>query len=293
MPVTATCPSEPPVAARSRHPITWAADPAAPGGSVRHAHNECRSPNCLQMLTRSFLSAHLGTPSVLQCQLLWPFSISMFCRSPSVIDSVCRRSFPRPRPFAPTVRRAVVCPRAFSTPASLQYLLTEMRADGKVALVTLNRPKALNALCDGLINELNTVLAQFDKDPNVGAIVLTGSERAFAAGADIKEMSSKTFAEAYKTNMLAHWDNITAIRKPVIAAVNGFALGGGCELAMMCDIIIAGDKAKFGQPEILLGTIPGCGGSQRLIRALGKCTHAFSVLGLRISACSCWAHMRV
>ncbi len=168
-----------------------------------------------------------------------------------------------------------------------------MRADGKVALVTLNRPKALNALCDGLINELNTVLAQFDKDPNVGAIVLTGSERAFAAGADIKEMSSKTFAEAYKTNMLAHWDNITAIRKPVIAAVNGFALGGGCELAMMCDIIIAGDKAKFGQPEILLGTIPGCGGSQRLIRALGKCTHAFSVLGLRISACSCWARMRV
>jgi enoyl-CoA hydratase len=119
-----------------------------------------------------------------------------------------------------------------------------------VGLVTLNRPKALNALCDGLIAELNAQLAAWDQDPTVGAIVLTGSEKAFAAGADIKEMSTKTYMHAYKTDMLAEWSDVTKIGKPIIAAVNGFALGGGCELAMMCDIILAGDKAKFGQPEI-------------------------------------------
>lgn len=137
-------------------------------------------------------------------------------------------------------------------------------------MVTLNRPKALNALCDDLINELNAQLKVFDADPSVGAIVVTGSERAFAAGADIKEMCDKTYMEAYKTDMLSHWTDITRIKKPVIAAVNGFALGGGCELAMMCDIIVAGDKAKFGQPEVKIGTIPGCGGTQRLTRAIGK-----------------------
>lgn len=114
--------------------------------------------------------------------------------------------------------------------------------------MTLNRPKQLNALCDGLISELNKSLQEFDKNPAVGAIVITGSEKAFAAGADIKEMLVQTFPNTYVNNMLGEWDHITNIKKPIIAAVNGYALGGGCELAMMCDIIIAGDKAKFGQP---------------------------------------------
>lgn len=158
--------------------------------------------------------------------------------------------------------------RQFSAGTDLEYILAETK--GNVGVVTLNRPKALNALCDGLIKELNAQLKAFDADPNVGAIVLTGSERSFAAGADIKEMASKTYMEAYNTDMLAFWHDITQIRKPVIAAVNGFALGGGCELAMMCDIIVAGEKAKFGQPEVKIGTIPGCGGTQRLTRAVGK-----------------------
>jgi enoyl-CoA hydratase/carnithine racemase len=156
---------------------------------------------------------------------------------------------------------------AFATPKH-EYILVEKK--GKVGLITLNRPKQLNALCDGLVKELNTQLNIFDNDDDIGSIVITGSERAFAAGADIKEMSSKTFVGAYRSNMLSEWHNITKIRKPLIAAVNGFALGGGCELAMMCDIILAGDKAKFGQPEVQLGTIPGCGGTQRLTRAVGK-----------------------
>ncbi|KAF9159197.1 putative enoyl-CoA hydratase, mitochondrial [Actinomortierella ambigua] len=153
-------------------------------------------------------------------------------------------------------------------PAQLEYLLTETR--GRVALVTLNRPKALNALCNGLFVELNKVLEEFDNNSDIGAIVITGSERAFAAGADIKEMKDSNFIDNYKNNFLGHWTKITTIRKPIIAAVNGFALGGGCELAMMCDIIYAGDKAVFGQPEIKLGTIPGAGGTQRLVKAVGK-----------------------
>ncbi|KAF0709197.1 hypothetical protein AaE_012943 [Aphanomyces astaci] len=140
----------------------------------------------------------------------------------------------------------------------------------------------LNALCDGLINELNAEAKNFDKDPNISAIIVTGSDKAFAglilttrrprwaAGADIKEMATREFIEVYNTTMFANWGDIAKIQKPVIAAVNGFALGGGCELAMLCDMIIAGDTAKFGQPEIKLGTIPGCGGTQRLIRAIGK-----------------------
>lgn len=156
----------------------------------------------------------------------------------------------------------------FFSSGQFQYILSEKR--GKVGVITLNRPKALNALCDGLVAELNTQLREFDQDPECGAIVITGSERAFAAGADIKEMSSKTYMQAYKTDMLASWQDISKIRTPVIAAVNGFALGGGCELAMMCDIIYAGDKAKFGQPEVKIGTIPGCGGTQRLTRSVGK-----------------------
>lgn len=139
-----------------------------------------------------------------------------------------------------------------------------------VGLIRLNRPKALNALCDALFDDLGDALHALSDDPTIGAIVLTGSEKAFAAGADIKEMQHKEFHEVIAGGFLGHWDVITHIPKPIIAAVNGFALGGGCEVAMMCDIIYAGEKAKFGQPEILLGTIPGAGGTQRLARAVGK-----------------------
>jgi len=153
--------------------------------------------------------------------------------------------------------------------AGYENIIVEKR-EGKVALIQLNRPKALNALCTPLITELNDATAKLDVDPQVGAIVITGSEKAFAAGADIKEMAPLDYIQTYSTNMFADWATLTKVQTPVIAAVNGFALGGGCELAMMCDIIIAGEKAKFGQPEIKLGTIPGCGGTQRLIRAVGK-----------------------
>ena len=140
-----------------------------------------------------------------------------------------------------------------------------------VGLVTLNRPDALNALNSELVRELGDALRRFDADDNIGAIVLTGSEKAFAAGADIKEMKEKTFVQAFRENFItAEWETVTTIRKPVIAAVGGYALGGGCELAMMCDFIIAADTAKFGQPEINIGTIPGAGGSQRLTRFVGK-----------------------
>jgi len=141
---------------------------------------------------------------------------------------------------------------------------------GRVGLIRLNRPKALNALSRGLIADLNAALTAFEADAGIGSIVLTGSEKAFAAGADIKEIQDQTFADAYLGNLIAPWEFVTQIRKPVIAAVAGFALGGGCELAMMCDFIIAADTAKFGQPEIKLGTIPGAGGTQRLTRFVGK-----------------------
>ncbi|GMR31770.1 hypothetical protein PMAYCL1PPCAC_01965, partial [Pristionchus mayeri] len=139
-----------------------------------------------------------------------------------------------------------------------------------VALVTLNRPKALNALCGQLMSELSDVFTQLDENKSVGAIVLTGSDKAFAAGADIKEMVDRPFHQVAGGRFLEEWTAISDIRKPVIAAVNGFALGGGCELAMMCDIIYAGDKAQFGQPEINIGTIPGAGGTQRWARTAGK-----------------------
>ena len=142
---------------------------------------------------------------------------------------------------------------------------------GAVGLVTLNRPKALNALNGQLMRELGAALLAFDADDAVGAIVITGSERAFAAGADIKEMQPKSYMDAYLGDFItAEWEMVTRIRKPVIAAVAGYALGGGCELAMMCDFIIAADTAKFGQPEITLGIIPGSGGTQRLTRLVGK-----------------------
>lgn len=140
----------------------------------------------------------------------------------------------------------------------------------RVALIQLYRPKAKNALCNELMGELNLALSKFDEDPNIASIVLTGDVEYFAAGADIKEMKDKTFSDVYKSHFLSHWDYITKVKKPVIGAVNGFALGGGCELAMMCDILIAGNNALFGQPEINLGTIPGAGGTQRLTRIIGK-----------------------
>jgi len=145
------------------------------------------------------------------------------------------------------------------------------RRPSAVAVLTLNRPKALNALSDALMRELVDKLREFDEDDTLRAAVVTGTGKAFAAGADIKEMNSRAgYPEVRQCNMLAHWSGVSSIRKPVIAAVNGFALGGGCELAMSCDIIVASEDAKFGQPEIKLGTIPGVGGTQRLIRAVGK-----------------------
>ncbi|MCX2749371.1 enoyl-CoA hydratase [Arthrobacter sp. MI7-26] len=149
-----------------------------------------------------------------------------------------------------------------------ENILVELR--GRVGLVTLNRPKALNALNQATMDELVAAVSTMDSDPGVGAVVITGSEKAFAAGADIKEMVSKGYMEMYASDWFRGWENLTRLRIPVIAAVSGFALGGGCELAMMCDFIIAGDNAKFGQPEINLGVIPGMGGSQRLTRAVGK-----------------------
>ena len=146
--------------------------------------------------------------------------------------------------------------------------MIEVETQGRVGLIRLHRPQALNALCDQLMQELGAQLLAFDADPGIGAIVLTGSEKAFAAGADIKEMQPRTYPMADFIGR--HWETLLRIRKPVIAAVAGFALGGGCELAMMCDLIIAADTAKFGQPEITLGIIPGAGGTQRLTRAVGK-----------------------
>jgi len=148
-------------------------------------------------------------------------------------------------------------------------VLVETR--GRVGLLTLNRPKALNALNDALMDELGAALLAFDADDNIGAIVITGNEKAFAAGADISAMKDLSYAEVYRGDFITrNWEALRRVRKPVIAAVSGYALGGGCELAMMCDIIIAADNARFGQPEIKLGIIPGAGGTQRLPRAVGK-----------------------
>ena len=154
----------------------------------------------------------------------------------------------------------------------MTYELITVRTEAdKVGIITLNRPKALNALNDQLMDELGAALKGFDADDSIACMIITGSEKAFAAGADIGAMASYSFADAYKGDFITrNWEAIRSIRKPVIAAVSGFALGGGCELAMMCDFIIAADNAKFGQPEIKLGIIPGAGGTQRLPRAVGK-----------------------
>ena len=152
---------------------------------------------------------------------------------------------------------------------SYENILVETR--GRVGLITLNRPKALNALNDALMDELGDALAKFDADENIGCIVITGSEKAFAAGADIGAMKDWSYMDVYKSGYISrNWERIRSVRKPVIAAVAGYALGGGCELSMMCDFIIAAETAKFGQPEIKLGIIPGAGGTQRLPRAVGK-----------------------
>ena len=152
----------------------------------------------------------------------------------------------------------------------MSYETILVTREGRVATITLNRPKALNALNSQVMLEVTTAAAELDADPGVGAIILTGSEKAFAAGADIKEMADLSFADVYSADFFALWDKFAATRTPTIAAVAGYALGGGCELAMMCDLLIAADTAKFGQPEIKLGVLPGMGGSQRLTRAIGK-----------------------
>ncbi len=152
-----------------------------------------------------------------------------------------------------------------------QYIKTETTAEGTVGIVRLDRPEALNALCGALMDELGAALEAFENDGKIGCMIITGNEKAFAAGADIKEMQSKEFSEVYVGDLLTkNWEKVSACRKPVIAAVAGYALGGGCELAMMCDILLAADNAKFGQPEIKIGTLPGVGGTQRLTRLVGK-----------------------
>jgi enoyl-CoA hydratase len=153
----------------------------------------------------------------------------------------------------------------------MKYENVVVETKGRVGIVRLNRPQALNALCKALIDDLGQALDAFEADPGIGCIVLTGSDKAFAAGADIKEMKDRDYMDVFLADFITKgWQRVSTVRKPVIAAVAGWALGGGCELAMMCDFIIAADNAKFGQPEILLGTIPGSGGTQRLPRFIGK-----------------------
>ena len=152
----------------------------------------------------------------------------------------------------------------------MSYETILLETHGRVGLITLNRPQALNALNAQLVSEVNRALDGFEADVNIGCIVITGSTKAFAAGADIKEMADLTYPQIYMDDLFSDSDRVANRRKPIIAAVNGFALGGGCELALMCDFILAGDNAKFGQPEINLGVLPGMGGTQRLTRAVGK-----------------------
>jgi enoyl-CoA hydratase len=164
---------------------------------------------------------------------------------------------------------------------SYENILVETR--GRVGLITLNRPKALNALNDALMDELGDALAQFDADDAIGCIVITGSDKAFAAGADIAAMKDWSYMDVYKSGYISrNWERIRSVRKPVVAAVAGYALGGGCELSMMCDFTIAAETAKFGQPEIKLGVIPGAGGTQRLPRAVGKAKAMDLVLTARM-----------
>ena len=152
----------------------------------------------------------------------------------------------------------------------MAYETIKSETRGRTGLITLNRPKAMNALSQQMMREICQAAEDFDHDGKIGAIVLTGSDKAFAAGADVKEMEAYEYSEAYLQDLWAGWDRLTRIRKPLIAAVGGYALGGGCEVALMCDILIAAESAKFGQPEITLGILPGMGGTQRLARSIGK-----------------------
>lgn len=193
---------------------------------------------------------------------------SSFLRSSR--NAATHRLFGPSQPSKTLVSSVSVIGRGFSSlKSSYDYVKVEKPVES-VGLIRLDRPEALNALCDALFDDLIHAGKALDADSSIGCIVVTGSEKAFAAGADIAEMKDRSFDYAYSKNMFAEWQEFTRLSKPVIAAVNGFALGGGCELAMMCDFILAGDKAKFGQPEINLGVIPGAGGTQRLTRAMGK-----------------------
>lgn len=171
---------------------------------------------------------------------------------------------------AVSINNFAAVPRCMSTGQYENVIVDKQGEKKNVGVITLNRPKALNALNEKLMLELGTAISEFGNDKDVGAIVITGGEKVFAAGADIKQMANQTYSDVLYKGLLSHWGQVTGSKKPLIAAVNGYALGGGCELAMMCDIIYAGDKAKFGQPEILIGVIPGAGGTQRLTNAVGK-----------------------
>jgi enoyl-CoA hydratase len=174
----------------------------------------------------------------------------------------------RRRPDCQPCRPRLPVGRNEGSAMSQQHIIVETR--GRVGVIRLNRPQALNALNSAMIGEIAAAVDAFEADAAIGCMVVTGSDKAFAAGADIKEMAAKTYMEAFMSDFAATWDRVAHARKPVIAAVAGFALGGGCELAMQCDLIIAADNARFGQPEIKLGVIPGIGGTQRLTRAVGK-----------------------
>jgi enoyl-CoA hydratase/carnithine racemase len=191
-------------------------------------------------------------------------------------SNISDRAFSSAGQLPPCFARPVACSMVRHHAGGVRIHMSDqpnilVETHGRVGLIRLNRPEALNALCDALMRDLKAQLTAFDADPAIGCIVLTGNERAFAAGADIKEMRVRTNPQAMVEDFIgANWEAVLAVKKPVIAAVAGFALGGGCELAMMCDFILAADTAKFGQPEINLGVIPGAGGTQRMTRAIGK-----------------------
>ncbi|XP_071814881.1 enoyl-CoA hydratase, mitochondrial-like isoform X1 [Apostichopus japonicus] len=205
--------------------------------------------------------------------------------------SICRQLLRGSQTFAikTAVRASTTQPMTFARCMSSEnfknIVVERVGKNSNVGLIKLNRPRALNALCDELMTEVNQALDEFEGDTKIGCVILTGSQKAFAAGADIKEMQNQEFSDVFGGMFLSHWDQLSRTKIPTIAVVTGYALGGGCEVAMMCDIIYAGDNASFGQPEILLGTIPGAGGTQRLPKAIGKSKAMEMVLtGDRISA---------
>lgn len=196
---------------------------------------------------------------------------SVFCRVMTRMSSVGIRGVVGVgSPVASTFRWPLARTYCDASPEYENIIVSKTGTNDRVGLITLNRPKALNALSAGLMGEMSEALTKFQQDANIGAVVITGSKKSFAAGADIKEMVNKDFVDCYTGDFLNNWTDVAKFKKPVLAAVNGYALGGGCELAMMCDIIYAGDKAIFSQREILIGTIPGAGGTQRLTHAIGK-----------------------